>query len=267
MSDVLEKIKAYKLADVAKRKAARPPSAVEADARAADPVRPFLGALRAARAEGRYGLITEIKKSSPSRGLIRENFDPPTLARAYEKGGGSCLSVLTDTPSFQGADIHLTQARAATALPTMRKDFIFDPYQVAEARALGADCILIILAAVGDDQAHELKCAAHSWGMDALIEVHDRIDLDRALALNSPLIGINNRNLRTFEVSLAVTEALAPHVPGDRHLVAESGLFASEDLARLARAGARSFLVGESLMRQADVVAATREILKDPVPA
>ena len=267
MTDVLEKIKTYKLADVAVRKLARPMAEIEAAAGAAAPVRPFHEALRAAQAEGRYGLIAEIKKASPSKGLIREDFNPPVLAQAYAAGGASCLSVLTDTPSFQGTDDYLIDARAACALPCLRKDFMYDPWQIAEARALGADCILIIMASVSNTQAQELESAAFSWGMDALIEVHDRAELDRAMALKSPLLGINNRNLKTFDVSLGTTEDLAPHVPADRMVVAESGLSAPGDLARLARIGARSFLIGESLMRQADVTAATRAILANPVPA
>ena len=265
--NVLDRIKAYKLEEVAARKRQRPMPAIEAEARAAPPVRPFRGALAAAHRAGRYGLIAEIKKASPSKGLIREDFDPPKLARAYEAGGAACLSVLTDGPSFQGSEACLSAARAATALPCLRKDFLYDPWQVAESRAIGADCVLVILASVSNGQAQELEDAAFSLGMDVLLEVHDRAELDRALALRSALIGVNNRDLRTFDVSLATTEALAPHVPAERMLVAESGLATPADLARLARAGARSFLIGESLMRQTDVTAATRAILADPVPA
>ncbi|MEL7470826.1 MAG: indole-3-glycerol phosphate synthase TrpC [Pseudomonadota bacterium] len=267
MTNVLDKIKAYKLDEIAARKQARPMSEVEAAAKAAPGIRPFHGGLIKAQASGGYGLIAEIKKASPSKGLIREDFNPSELAQAYEAGGATCLSVLTDTPSFQGADAFLTQAREATSLPCLRKDFLYDPYQVAEARALGADCILIIMASVSDNQAQELEDAAFSWEMDALIEVHDGDELDRALALKSPLIGINNRNLKTFDVSLTTTEELAPRVPSDRMVVAESGLFTPADLARLAEVGARSFLIGESLMRQADVTAATKAILADPVAA
>ena len=263
---ILDKIKAYKLEEVAADKAARPIAEVETAARAAAPVRAFGRALVQAAGSG-YGLIAEIKKASPSKGLIRADFDPAALARAYEAGGATCLSVLTDTPSFQGAKPFLTEARAACQLPALRKDFMYDPYQVAEARALGADCILIIMASVSDAQAAELEDCATAWGMDALIEVHDAAELNRALNLKSPLIGVNNRNLKTFETTLDTTRQLSKALPAGRFLISESGLNAPADLADMASYGARAFLIGESLMRQADVAAATRTLLKDPVPA
>ncbi len=263
--DILDKIKAYKLEEVAAAKAARPQAELEAAARAADAPRGFAEALKRAAATG-YGLIAEIKKASPSKGLIRADFDPPALARAYEAGGATCLSVLTDRPSFQGAPEYLMAARAAVSLPALRKDFMYDTYQVAEARAWGADCILIILASVTDAQAAELEDAAFHWGMDVLLEVHDEAELERALRLKSPLVGINNRNLKTFDVTLEATRRLAPMIPSDRVRVCESGLFTPAELADMAGCGARVFLIGEHLMRQADVAAATRALLADPVP-
>ncbi|MGQ0609507.1 MAG: indole-3-glycerol phosphate synthase TrpC [Paracoccaceae bacterium] len=265
MSTILDRIKTYKLADVAARKAARPLAEVESAARSATPPRGFAAALTRAAAKG-YGLIAEIKKASPSKGLIRADFDPPALARAYEAGGAACLSVLTDAPSFQGSDTYLVAARAATGLPAIRKDFLYDPWQVAESRALGADAVLIIMATLSDAQAAELESAALGLGMDALIEVHDEAELERALRLASPLIGVNNRNLHTFELSLDVTRRLSRLVPTGRQLVCESGLYTPADLAAMAACGARRFLIGESLMRQADVAAATAALLADPVP-
>jgi len=261
MSDILAKIAAYKRDEVAARKAERSLDQVEAAAIAATPPRGFREALVRAHAPGRLALIAEIKKASPSKGLIRADFDPPALARAYEAGGAACLSVLTDGPSFQGADAYLTAARAAAALPCIRKDFLVDPWQVAESRALGADAILVILAMVDDALAAALMAAARRFGMDALVEVHDEAEMDRAAALGADLVGVNNRDLRTFVTDLAITERLAARAPKNALLVTESGIFTAQDAARLEAAGARAMLVGESLMRQSDVTAATRALL------
>ena len=267
MSDVLERICDDKRAEVAARKATRPLSEVEAAARAEGPVRGFAARLADAVAAGGYGLIAEIKKASPSRGLIRADFDPPALARAYRDGGATCLSVLTDTPYFQGRDDFIAAARGAVELPVLRKDFMLEPYQIVESRAIGADCVLLIMAALDDAQAADLEAAARAHDLDVLIEVHDEAELDRALALASPLIGVNNRNLKTLKTNLAVTERLAPRVPADRMLVCESGLDSPADLARMAAVGANCFLVGTSLMEQNDVAAATRALLARPGPA
>ena len=265
-ADILSSIAAYKRLEVAERKTAISLTSLEAAAKAAQPNRGFRRALEQARSPGRLALIAEIKKASPSKGLIRADFDPPEIARAYEAGGAACLSVLTDAPSFQGHEKHLVAARSAVSLPCLRKDFIVDPWQVAESRMYGADAILVILAIADDSLAGDLISEASFWGMDVLVETHDEHEVERAVRLGSSLLGINNRDLRTFVTDLSVTENLAKDIPANTLIVTESGIFSPEDARRLERAGASAMLVGESLMRQHNVVAATRSLLGSEAP-
>ncbi len=261
MSDVLARICDIKRSDVAERKAARPLADLERAAADAPPTLGFVRSIETTIRQGRFALIAEIKKASPSKGLIRADFDPPALARAYKAGGATCLSVLTEEPHFQGSDAYLLEARSAATLPCLRKDFTLDPYQVVEARVIGADCILLIMAALTDDEAKSLAGLAGDLGLDVLVEVHDKAELDRALRLDARLIGINNRNLKTLAIDLSITEMLASNVPDDRLMVSESGLHDHDDLQRMAAVGASCFLVGESLMREADVADATSKLL------
>ncbi|MFZ1961919.1 MAG: indole-3-glycerol phosphate synthase TrpC [Roseiarcus sp.] len=261
MNDILRKIEAYKRREITESKVRVPRATLEREIRDQSPPRGFVKALERAIEAGRFALIAEIKRASPSKGLIRDDFEPAEIARCYQAGGATCLSVITDAPSFRGAPQHLMEARAATPLPILRKDFLFDPYQVYEARAWGADCILIIMAAVDDETARTLNKTAHDLALDVLIETHDERELERALTLEGRLIGVNNRDLRTFETSLAVCERLMPLVPPDRIVVAESGIGGHGDCRRLADAGVKAFLVGETLMRQKDLTSATRSLL------
>lgn len=261
MNDVLKKICDQKRKLVQERMGAMPLAEVQAAAKEADPPRGFAQRLRKEIEAGRFGLIAEIKRASPSKGRIRDDFNEIELARAYERGGATCLSVLTETPNFEGEDQHLINVRDAVGLPVLRKDFMLEPYQIFESRALGADCILLIMAALSDAEAAELESVAGELGMDVLVEVHDGEELDRALKLMAALLGINNRNLKTLEVDLGTTEELARRAPSDRIVVSESGLNTPEDLARMARAGAKCFLIGESFMRQDDVEAAVKSLL------
>jgi indole-3-glycerol phosphate synthase len=261
--NVLEKISAYKRQEIAAARAAQPLHAVTRAAREASPPRGFAAALQRAAAAKRPALIAEIKKASPSKGLIRDSFDPDALARAYEKGGATCLSVLTDTPSFQGSPDHLSSAHAAVSLPVLRKDFMLEPYQVVQSRAIGADCILVILAMVDDETAASLITTARDWGMDAIVEVHNESETRRAVDLNAAIVGINNRDLKTFVTTLDTAIRLKPLIPQDRIVVAESGLSTPADLRRLASAGIGAYLIGEALMRESDVETATRRLLSD----